>query len=334
MQIKREMIQYIVCLSEKHSYKKYLQQKGTSMITLEITQDKEGLRITECIAECVPELASANLKKMIRTGDIKLNGSRIKKDFAVQDKDLIEIYVPLEYERPPILDIVYEDENTIILNKQPGTVVAGTGISSQTPELMSMVINYMKDKNEYSEELGMIPFACFKLDVYTGGLVMFAKNAEYFEAVRLATRQRRISRTFRAIVRGCPKYEEGEFQHFYMKEGEDKYRVTKNNSRGAVPIYTRYRILRSNGRFSFLEIEPVTQYTNQERAHMEAAGYPILGDNIYGDSKLNKKMGIKYQALWATGIRFATGVNNMLEYLNGRTVETNDVQFPVINWDE
>lgn len=305
------------------------------MIRLEIAQEQEGFRITECVAESVPELAAANLKKMIRSGDIKLNGSRIKKDFAVQGGDIIEIYVPLEYERQPVLDIAYEDENLIILNKQPGTVVAaGAGMPKETPELISMVINYMQDNAEYSEELGMIPFPCFKLDIYTGGLVMFAKNGDYFEAIREATRQRRIARTFRAVVKGCPKYGEGEFQHFYVKENDEKYRVTKNNARGAVPIYTRYHILKSNGAFSFLEIEPVTQYMNQERAHMEAAGYPILGDNIYGDPKLNKKMGVKYQALWATGIRFSTGVNNMLEYLNGLTVETKDVQFPVINWEQ
>ncbi|MEG1991482.1 MAG: pseudouridine synthase, partial [Christensenella sp.] len=239
---------------------------------------------------------------------------------------------PIEYERFPLLDIVYEDKNLIVLNKQPGTVVIGSE-GDDSPELMSMVINYMRDAGEYSEELGCIPFACFKLDIYTGGLVMFAKNAEYFEAIRVAVRERRVRRVFRAIINGYPEHERGEFQHFYVKDAEDKFRVSSKKIRGALPIYTRYNVVESNGIFSIADIEPVTQYLNQERAHMQAAGYPILGDKLYGNDKVNKKLGIKYQALWATKISFNTGVNNMLEYLNGRVIETEDVNFPLVNFD-
>jgi RluA family pseudouridine synthase len=313
--------------------KRFADVKGTSMIRLEITSEQEGYRITECVAENLPELRGANLKKLIRTGDIKLNGCRIKKDFAVQDGDIIEVYVPVEYERPPILEIVYEDQNIIVLNKQPGTAVIGRA-GDDVPDLMSMIINYMRDNREYSEESGCIPFACFKLDIYTGGLVLFAKNAEYFEAVREAMHQRRIRRFFRAIIKGCPEYEQGEFQHFYCKDGNGNYQVSRSKVRGSVPIYTRYRILRSNGRFSLVEIEPVTQYMNQERAHIEAAGFPILGDHLYGDTRLNKKMGIKYQALWATAIGFVTGTNNMLEYLNGKAIKTEKINFPLVNMEE
>lgn len=304
----------------------------TYMIKLEITEEHAGMRLTECVAEQLPELAGKNLKKMIKTGDIKMNGCLIKKDFEVEPGDIIEVYVPVEYERFPLLDIVYEDKNIIVLNKQPGTVVAGR-VDQNTPELMSMVINYMRDAGEYSEELGCIPFMCYKLDIYTGGLVMFAKNAEYFEAIREAVRQRRLRRIFRAIVKGCPEYERGDLRHFYVKDNKDQYRVSTHKMNGAVPIYTRYSVVESNGIFSIVDIEPVTQYLNQERAHMEAAGYPILGDQVYGDGKVNKKLGIKYQALWATKICFDTGVNNMLEYLNGQMIETEDVNFPLVNFD-
>ncbi|MDY3005055.1 MAG: RluA family pseudouridine synthase [Christensenella hongkongensis] len=303
------------------------------MIKLEIEKEQEGSKVTQCVAASLPELQNLNLKKMIKTGDIKLNGCRIKKDFEVEDGDIIEVYVPVEYERFPLLDVVYEDKNILVVNKQPGTVVTCTAATPNAPELMSMVINYMKDGNEYSEESGCIPFMCFKLDIYTGGLVMFAKNAEYFEAIREAIRQRRIKRVFRAIVKGCPEYERGQFQHFYVKDDKDNYRVAKTKLRGSVPIYTRYQVVESNGIYSIIDIEPVTQYLNQERAHMEAAGFPILGDNLYGDMKANKKLGIKYQALWATTISFDTGVNNMLEYLNGKMIQTEDIDFPLVNFD-
>ncbi len=302
------------------------------MIKLEITQEHAGMRLSACVAENLPELASFNLKKMIKAGDIKLNGCLVKKDFEVEPGDIVEVYVPVEYERFPLLDIVYEDKNIIVLNKQPGTVVAGR-VDAKTPELMSMVINYMRDAGEYSEEAGYIPFMCYKLDLYTGGLVMFAKNAEYFEAIREAVRQRRLRRIFRAIVKGQPEYARGDLRHFYVKDNKDQYRVSTRKMGGSVPIYTRYEVVESNGIFSIVDIEPVTQYLNQERAHMEAAGYPILGDQVYGDGKINKKLGIQYQALWATKICFDTGVNNMLEYLNGSVIETDDTNFPLVNFD-
>ncbi len=301
------------------------------MIKLEVTPEQEGLRTTECVAAALPELARCNLKKMLRNGDIKLNGYRVKKDFEVADGDLIEVYMPVEFERAPLLDVCYEDKNLIILNKQPGTPVTGAPTDGGTPDLMSMVINYMRDKHEYFEESGCIPFPCFKLDLFTGGLVMFAKNGELFEVLREAFRQRRVKRIFQAIVKGRPECDRGEFQHFYVKDGEEKYRVANANIRGAVPIYTRYRVLRTNGQYSLLEVEPVTGYLNQERAHLEAAGYPILGDNVYGDARLNRKMGIRYQALWATEIEFMTGINNVLEYLNRKRVRTDDINFPLVS---
>ena len=87
------------------------------MIKLEITQEHQGLRITQCVSEFLPELQSLNLKKMIKAGDIKLNGCLIKKDFEVEPGDIIEVYVPIEFQRFPLLDIVYEDKNLIVLNK-------------------------------------------------------------------------------------------------------------------------------------------------------------------------------------------------------------------------
>lgn len=299
------------------------------MLRLETTTAQDGMKVTDCVAQMVPDLGRFNLKKMLKNGDIRLNGSRLGKNVAIGGGDVIEIYTPIEYERVPLLDVCYEDRNMIVLNKQPGSVVSGG--RNGVPDMLSTVINYMRDMGEYSEELGTIPFPCYKLDIYTGGLVIYAKNGDIFEVLREALRQRRVKRLFQAIVRGVPPREAGEFQHFYVKDGDDKYRVANKRIQGAVPIYTKYRVLRTNGEFSLVEIEPVTQYMNQERAHMEAAGFPILGDNVYGDAKLNKRMGVRYQALWATVVEFTTGSNNVLEYLNGKEVYTDDINFPLVH---
>jgi len=301
------------------------------MIRLDITPGQRGMRTTECIAQMLPELQRYNLKKVLKAGEIRLNGSRISKDFEVSEGDVIEVYTPVEFERVPSLDVCYEDRNFIILNKQPGTLVMGEA-GKKTPDLLSMVINHMKDTGEYSEQAGYIPFPCYKLDAYTGGLVIFAKNGDMFEMIREAIQQRRVKRLFKAIIKGCPREKTGQLQHFYIKEGENKYRISNKKINGAVPIYTKYNIIRSNGKFSLVDIEPVTQHIDQERIHMEAAGFPILGDPVYGDNRLNKKMGITHQALWASAIEFTTGVNNMLEYLNGKQVYTDDINFPIVDY--
>jgi len=299
------------------------------MVRIEVTRDTDGMKLTECIRHAFPELSKP--AKLLRAGDIRLNGRRTKKDLAVSEGDIIELYTPLALEQRIPLSIVYEDKNLLVINKEPGVAV----YAPQTGEdLMAKVIDYMQERGEYVEELGYIPFPCFKLDVNTGGLVIYAKNGDFFEAMRTAIRQRQVKRHFQAIIKGCPQYDKGELQHFYLKEGEDKYRVTSKKIANAVPIYTKYDVLRTNGKFSLVEVEPVTQYLNQERAHLHAAGYPILGDAIYGDARLNKKMGIRHQALWATKIVFQTGTGTMLGYLNGMTLETKDIGFPIVQLDE
>lgn len=302
------------------------------MERLDVTAELSGRTTTQAVLRALPMLAGYNLRKMLRAGDIRLNGARIRKDFETAVGDIIEVYLPEELRGEPEFDICYEDRNIIILNKRPGVLIrddTGQG----RPDLIGVVRQYMIDEGEYIEELGCIPFACDSFDEYTGGLTMFAKNAEAFDYLRMAARQRRIRRVFQAIVSGRPAQPVGEFQHFYSRENH-RERVSSDKQQGGTTIYTRYKILQSSGIYSLLEIEPVTGVFNQERLHLQAAGFPILGDPIYGDPKLNKKTGIRYQALWSTQIGFATGINNILEYLNGRCVRTQETFFPLVNLAE
>lgn len=188
----------------------------------------------------------------------------------------------------------------------------------------------MEEADEYIEELGCIPFALDRLDTYTGGLMLAAKNSDAYDCLREATRQRRVRHIYQAIVLGRPESDAGDFQHFYLREGQ-KTRVLKVKPQGAAPMFTRYRVLRSNGEYTLLELEPVTDITDQVRIQLEASGFPIIGDQEYGDPRENKRLGVRYQALWSTEIAFATGARNMLEYLNGKCVRAHDVMFPLVN---
>lgn len=297
------------------------------MTRLDVTSEMEGLRTTEAVLRFFPQLAAFNLRKMLKQGDIRLNGARIRKDFETAAGDIIEIYLPPEVQETPRLEICYEDRNIIVINKMPGIVVRDPVGGA---DLIGMVREHMENKEEYIEELGCIPVALDMLDEFTGGLTLIAKNSDAYDCLREAGRQRRIRHIYQAIVKGQPPEELGEFQHFYLREGP-KERVLPNRPPGAVAMYTRYHLLQTNGEFSLLELEPVTGVRDQARIHLLAVGLPVLGDPVYGDLRLNRRLGLRYQALWSTEMTFSTGSNNFLEYLNGHWVRTDDIRFPLVN---
>lgn len=299
----------------------------SSMTRLDITAALQGMRTTEAVLEAFPRLASYNVRKMLKRGDIRLNGVRIRKDFETAAGDIVEIYLPPEIQETPRLEICYEDRNVIVINKMPGIPVRDP---EGGPDLVSMIREHMESRDEYIEELGCIPVPLDLLDEYTGGLTLVAKNADAYDTLREAARQRGIRHIYQAIVRGEPPEETGELQHFYLREGPKEH-VLSTRPPGAVAIYTRYHLLRTNGEFSLLELEPVTGVRDQVRIHLLAVGYPVVGDPVYGDARLNRRMGLRYQALWSTELAFATGANSFLEYLNGQWVRTDDIRFPLVN---
>lgn len=303
--------------------------QGCAIMTrLDITDELQGLKTTEAVLKAFPRLAPYNLRKMLKQGDIRLNGVRIRKDFETAAGDIVEVYLPPEIQETPRLEICYEDRNIIVINKMPGIPVRDD--SGGREDLVSMIRAHMENKDEYIEELGCIPVPLDLLDEFTGGLTLVAKNSDAYDTLREASRQRRIRHVYQAIVRGEPEEEMGEFQHFYLREGPREH-VLANRPPGAVPMYTRYHLLSTNGEFSLLELEPVTGVRNQVRIHLFAVGYPVVGDPVYGDPRLNKRMGLRYQALWSTELAFSTGTNNFLEYLNGHWVRTDDIHFPLVN---
>ncbi len=299
------------------------------MIKLEIGQDYAGKPLSHCAIDNVPALQQFNLKKLFKSGEIKLNGSYIDKDYELEEGDLLELFLPIEMEPFPLLNIAYEDKNIIIVNKLPGLPVEPLP-KQEGSNLLDVVTQHLQERGEYYAKLGYIPLVAMPLDVYTGGLVLIAKNAEIFDEVRRAVASRRIRRLFRAIVCGCPRYDLGELQHFYVRAGE-RCRMSDAKPAGGVPAYTRYEVLEAGRDFSVVEIDPVTLLPDQERAHMQVAGHPVLGDVKYGDARINKRVGIPYQILWATCIEFATGTGNVLGYLDTKAVHTNRYDFPFVD---
>jgi RluA family pseudouridine synthase len=302
------------------------------MIRLDIPAGQDGNGLITCITQMLPGVKTGDAKKLLKKGDVKVNGTRIKKDMPVSGGDILEIYLPEKITPYPKLEIAYEDANILIVNKQPGISVVEDKDDGK-PTLLSLVIKYMVEKNIYIKETGDVPFACHRLDHNTGGLTIFSKNAEYFDLITQALAQRRIAKFYRTIVVGKPSKDSDELHGFLIKDARAaRVRITGGKSKAALPIVTRYRVLKSNGEVSLLEVQLVTGRTHQVRAHLASIGNPVLGDDKYGNRKANKRYGVRYQALWATRIEFFTGQNNLLSYLDGKVIETDQIHFPYVEF--
>ena len=292
---------------------------------------KKEESILHCLQEMLPDLPDSGANALLKKGHVRLNGQRIKKENALESGDRLEVFVPLEWTRYlPEPEVVYEDENILIFNKEQGVdcteLKNGGG-----PTLYNLAVAYMRRVGEYDVSTLAVPYLCHMLDINTGGLVIVAKSQVYYEYIFEAIKQRRVRRFYRGIVAGQPPEEKGEAQGFWVKEGlASKARILEKPVRNAQPIITRYRVLATNQELSLLEIEPIGGRTHQIRAHLEKLGCPLLGDDLYGNKKANKKCAVEEPALWAYKIRFETGVNNALEYLDKKEFETERIQLPMV----
>ena len=145
---------------------------------------------------------------------------------------------------------------------------------------------------------------CHRLDQNTGGLVLFAKDEEAYEAIFAAMKERTIRKFYRCIVAGAPCPREATVRAFLKKDAQAAYVTVFDIEReGAKEIITAYKTLRA-GALSMLEVELITGRTHQIRAHLAHLGCPIVGDDKYGDRALNKSLGVKMQALFAVGSNY------------------------------
>ena len=207
-----------------------------------------------------------------------------------------------------IIDVVYEDDDMIIINKP-------AGILSQKSEnsdisINEMALSYMINKGELSEETfrGYHPSVVNRLDRNTTGIVIFAKNLQAAQSLSQALKDRTAVKLYHAVVAGLidsPQLIEG-----YLSKDEAVNTVTiYDKPHGdAAEIRTAYRPIRQIGdNLTLLEIHLITGRTHQIRAHLASIGHPILGDYKYGDRKLNNVMKVNSQLLHAYSIEFADG---------------------------
>ncbi len=307
-----------------------------------IGKNDTGQRLDRWLAKTLPLLPAPLAQKYIRLKRVKVNGKGSQRDVRLQLGDILQLYINDEFfEQPreenaflsvfkPHLDIVYEDENLLLLNKRPG-LLCHADEHEKVNTLITHIQSYLYQKKEWNprDEHSFTPALCNRIDRNTGGIVMAAKNAETLRILNQKIRDREIAKFYLAIVHGRMKPSQGKLEGFLLKD-EDRAQV-KVFSRpvpGGKSAATLYKTLRTEGGLSLVECELLTGRTHQIRAQFAAAGHPLLGDGKYGRERDNKKYGRSFQALYSYKLAFTFPTDaGLLEYLRGRVFTVEQVDF-------
>ena len=299
-------------------------------------------RLDRWLSKNLPLLPAPLAQKYIRLKRVKLNGKGAKRDTRLQVGDLLQLYINDEFfEIPtpenaflklfkPKLDILYEDEHILLVNKTPGMVVHGDE-TERVNTLINHIQAYLYQKKEWNpfREHAFAPALCNRIDRNTGGIVIAAKNAETLRIINQKIRDREIDKRYLCITVGAPRPPQGEVSCFLLKDEKKKQvAVYHRPVPGGKTAVTRYRTLETRGELSLLEVELLTGRTHQIRATMADLGCPLLGDGKYGDGQVNRRYGETRQALYSYRLTFDFPTDaGLLNYLRGRSFQVESVPF-------
>ena len=306
-----------------------------------IGKNDAGQRLDRFLGKAVPLLPASLAQKYIRIKRIKLNGGRAERDTRLNTGDVLQLYINDEFfDKPrednafltvatPKLNIVYEDEHILLVDKRPGLAVHPHDGAEYGRTLIDHIQAYLYQKREWRprEENAFTPALCNRIDRNTGGIVIAAKTAEALRVMNQKIKDREMDKRYLAIVEGTPKPAKGSLKGYLFKDAKkNRVFVTNTPQPGSKSCQTNYRVLSSEKGLSLVECELITGRTHQIRAQFAHAGHPLLGDGKYG--KLDKRFDRTYQALYSYKLTFTfTTEAGELEYLNGKSFQVEKVDF-------
>lgn len=284
----------------------------------QVESDEAGMRLDRWFKVHYPGLGFGPLQKLLRSGQVRIDGGRVKSDTRVQPGQMIRI-PPMEVDAKkagPIAGrelkhssdhellsrmLLHEDEKVIVLNKPAGIAVqGGSGVNRHIDQMLEA----------WTSPKGEKPRLVHRLDRDTSGVLVIARTRGAAQKLTAAFRERDTKKTYWSLVMGVPKKREDKISTWLVKEqtpNGDRMRIAKHGEDGADHAVSFYRIIEQAAQnYAWLEMEPYTGRTHQLRVHAAHIGHPIIGDPKYFEADLN----------WA----FPGGVQNRL-HLHARRID-------------
>lgn len=236
----------------------------------EENEKPEKIRLDHMMVKIYKSYNRSTLQKFIESGFVTVDGELVTKPNAKFEEGVkIDLKVPEDLKNADVKpDVIYEDENVIVVNKPEG--------------LLS------EAKGEYCPErtLADFGFVAHRLDRDTSGVMILAKSEEVQKFLKKQFQDRKVHKTYYAIVQGRPKLDEARID--LPLKRDLKRPTTFRVDAGGKASETFYKVLKSNDNYSLVELKPTTGRTHQLRVHMKYLGHPILGDPVYGDEKADR----------------------------------------------
>lgn len=303
------------------------------MKSIIISDRDSGTRLDKFILKTFKSLPKSLMYKEIRKKNIKINKKRCAADQTLNAGDVLELYLKDELlelaekhydflRAGTDLDVIYEDENIILLNKKVGVLCHPDG-KDYIDNLVARLKKYLYEKKEWSPEKdSFTPSLANRIDRNTGGIVIGAKNSRALREINAAIKSGGAEKYYLTVVHGkMPKGTEVLTAYHTKNEKTNTVTVTDCRRDGSKQIITEYKVLDYYDGASLLEIRLHTGRTHQIRAHLAHIGHPLYGDGKYGREK-----GRYRQALYSYKLRFNFEKDSVLGYLNGRLFQAKDIQ--------
>ena len=258
----------------------------------EITEDLEDERVDKCLSALIDSLSRSFIQKMVREGQVTVNGEIVKGSYRLKAEDIVAFSLP-EAVEPDIepediaLDILYEDTDVIVVNKPKGMVVhpaAGHYSGTLVNALMYHCGEQLSGINGV-----MRPGIVHRIDMDTTGSVIVCKNDSAHQCIAKQLKDHSITRCYHAICLGVLKDDEGIIDKPIGRHPTDRKKMAVNERNGKRAV-THYRVIKRFEKYSYIECRLETGRTHQIRVHLTAIGHPLLGDETYGNAKCPFKL--------------------------------------------
>lgn len=302
------------------------------MKSITVTDKDAGQRVDRLILKTFDRLPKSLMFKEIRKKNIKVNKKRCTPEQILNNGDVVELYLKDDVlhikekhydflKASADLDIIYEDDNIIILNKKVGVLCHPDG-KDYIDNLVARLKRYLFEKGEWNPESSTFtPSLANRIDRNTGGIVIGAKNSASLKILNEKIKNREIEKYYLTVVHGkMPKNQDTLTAYLKKDNKKNMVSVTDNQVEGSKKIITKYTVIDYYNDASLLEIDLLTGRTHQIRAHLAHIGHPLYGDGKYG-----KEQGRYRQALYSYKIKFNFSDDNNLSYLNEKTFQAKDI---------